>query len=224
MQDVLRSALDPGSGLAAPNGLAESGVFRAGSVRIRTAPMLRIQGYSDPERAPGAIRDIALAIAERAAPLFDPATWYREFAIGGYDGAVLRLENGVALHCGGLPGLAGCRSIVAFVLTVGGAVDAELRQLEQAGDLAGALFLETAAWLGVEAATKAFVACLRAGAAARGLALTRRFAPGYDDWPLAGQDRFFSLFEAGAVAVRVLESGLMVPRMSRSGLYGLRSR
>lgn len=184
--------------------------------------MLRIHGYSDPERAPGSVKDIAVAIAARAVLLCDPATWYREFAIHTYDDGILRLDNGVALRCHDLPGLAGCGSVVVFVLTVGAAVDAELWEFNKSGDLAEALFLETAAWLAIEAATRTFVACLRASALARGLVLTRRFAPGYDDWPLAGQNRFFSLFEGDQLAVHVLESGIMVPRMSRSGMYGLR--
>jgi cobalamin-dependent methionine synthase I len=132
------------------------------------------------------------------------------------------LENGTAMRCGAFNGLDDCRSVAAFVLTVGAACDDEVRELSERGDLIEALFLETAAWLAIEGATKILAALLRQSASDRGLCLTRRLAPGYGDWALSEQTKLFSLFEGVSLPVRLLESCAMVPKMSRSGMYGLR--
>ncbi|MCL4768052.1 MAG: hypothetical protein KJZ80_17650 [Hyphomicrobiaceae bacterium] len=111
-----------------------------------------------------------------------------------------------------------------FVLTLGSGIDTEVARYTNAGELLEALFLETAAWLAIEQATRALVISLRDGAAARGLALTRRFAPGYADWALIEQKLLFSYLgtKGKAFPVELLDSGAMVPNMSRTGMYGLR--
>ncbi len=62
-----------------------------------------------------------------------------------------------------------------------------------------------------------------------GLRLTRRMGPGYsykingDEtmWSLEQQHQLFEVFDGEDLPVRLLESCAMMPKMSRSGLYGL---
>jgi hypothetical protein len=196
-------------------------MFVAGKLRIRTASMLRIHGYADPDRVPGKIRDLAASIAARAELVCEPTAWYRELGIRSCGDAILTLDNGIVLRCRDFRRLAGCRSVITFVLTLGDAVDAEVQERSKAGIFIEALFLETAAWLAIEAATRALARFLGEGVARRGLRLTRRFAPGYADWALSEQIQLFSTFGEARLPVRLLESGIMVPKMSRSGMYGL---
>jgi len=116
----------------------------------------------------------------------------------------------------------GCNRVVAFFLTAGEEFDKEAARLHAAGRILEVLFLESAGWLGIEAATKSFANCLRGWAHARGYALGARLAPGYGSWPLTDQKPLHSLFDGFSLSVRLLESCAMVPKMSRSGLYGLR--
>jgi hypothetical protein len=199
------------------------GSFVPKHISIRTDLMLRIQGYSEPDRVLPQIKEVAREMNARAQTLLVPATFYRRLNIRGYDEYGLTLENGATIRCGDLTDvLSGCTSVVVFVLTMGEKLDLEAQKLQSEENLIGALFLETAAWLAVERGTQLFATSLRKWAQLHGCRLTRRFAPGYDSWPLSDQPSLFSLFDGIPLTIRLLESCAMVPKMSRSGLYGLR--
>jgi len=222
-QNMLCAPVCSGVDLSRLGETFECRAFTAAVPCIRTAPMLRIHGYAEPSRVRVDIRAVAERMAARAQGLCQPAAWYRTLGIESRDDGMLTVGNGVVLRSREFIRLADCDSIVAFVLTVGGALDDEVQELSKRGELLEALFLETAAWLAVEAATKAFATFLRGKAADRGYGLTRRFGPGYADWALAEQKLFFSLFDGVQLSVRLLESHAMIPKMSRSGMYGLRT-
>jgi hypothetical protein len=192
--------------------------------------MLRIQGYTSPERVRRAVRVAAECNAERAEALFAPEVRYRRIAVLSCNDATLELHGDSRLHCGAFRRfLSDAREVAVFVTTAGSAIDDELERLNDAQQLLDMLFLETAAWLGIEEITKTFIAHLRKRAAEDGLRLTRRLGPGYNyktdsgksEWPLEEQRALFALFGDAALPVRLLESCAMLPKMSRSGLVGL---
>lgn len=198
--------------------------------RIGVERMLRIQGYTRPERVRRAVRAAAERNAERAEALFDPDVRYRRVAVLGCNNAALELHGGSSFHCGAFTRfLSDAREVAVFVSTAGSGIDDELARLNDAEQLLDMLFLETAAWLGIEAITKTFIAHLRQRVAGDGLRLTRRMGPGYDykidggtaEWPLQEQQALFALFGDTRLPVRLLESCAMLPKMSRSGLVGL---
>ncbi len=206
--------------------------FVPDEVSVRVEPMLRIQGYKDPSRVRPAILRTARAMAEQALHTFEPRACYRTIGIRECrDDGLLIVHGGVAFRSGAFPSmLAGCRNALVFVLTLGHGFDRTVHESQANGEMLEALFLETAGWLGVESVTRSLVVCLRELAARDGLRITRRLSPGYSfklghettQWPLSDQIALFSLFENATLPVVVLESSAMVPKMSRSGLHGLR--
>lgn len=193
-------------------------------VAIPAGPLLRIQGYRTAERVRPAVRRVAEAQAARAQALMTPVVVYRRVAIAACDAAGLSLAGGIRFSAGDFAtAFAGAGEAVALVLTLGAALDDEGARLTAAGDMLGALFLDSAGWYAIEQATRAFAAALAGRAAEEGLALTRRLAPGYGDWGLAEQRAFFTLFDGAALPVTLTEGCAMLPTKSRSGLYGLRS-
>ena len=187
--------------------------------------MLRINGYSQLDRVHPHVHEVAQQMARRAEVLFQPGIWYRLLRIKEVEGNRMTLETGTALQCSEFAKIMDCCvAVVVFILTMGEPFDIEAQTLSSNKKVMDLLFFETAGWLGVEAATKTFTGRLRAWAEARGVALTRRLGPGYDPWPLADQQSLFSLFQGVPLSVRLLESSVMVPTMSRSGMYGLRRR
>jgi hypothetical protein len=92
------------------------------------------------------------------------------------------------------------------------------------------LFLDSAGWLAVESVTRQFADRLKGESAYRGLRLTRRLGPGYSyrleggvvSWALDEQQVLFSALGHDPLPVSLLDSAAMQPKMSRSGLYGLR--
>ncbi len=208
-----------------PTSTLRYGKFNVQGIRVRREPMLRIHGYPEPDHVSPKIREAAERMAACAERLFRLDLSYRPVRIKRCDGHTLTLETGTSFNCGNSgSSLTDCTIVVAFFLTAGEELDKEAARLQSNGHLLDVLFLETAGWLGIEAATKSFAIYLRGWAQADGYKLTSRLAPGYGTWPLADQKSLFSLFDGLSVPVRLLESCAMTPKMSRSGLYGLRPR
>lgn len=205
--------------------LPAGGRFDPGAICLRLGSMLRIQGYRSPERVPRSIWEVAERMALRAQSAFAPTIWYRVVPLRYVDGCTLFVgRTRVVAGTEPTAALSGCVAAVVFLLTMGARLDKEVERSAAEGGLLDALFLETAGWLGIEAATKVFAGWVRRHARERGYALTRRLAPGYGSWPLSGQQPLFALFEDVTLTIRLLESCAMTPNFSRSGLYGLTQR
>ncbi len=203
-------------------GLGPHGRFVPQGVTIPTDPLLRMQGYRDLARVRDRVRKIADEAAAQAESLITPVAHYRRVPIAECAGASLRLETGAIFHSNGFAkALSGCSEVVAFLLTVGPQMDDAVAKLSVDDDLVTALFLEMAGWLAVERATKQLAVHLWSLAGAEGLRLSRRLAPGYADWSLAEQKPLFDLFAGIDLPIQLLESSAMMPKKSRSGLYGL---
>ena len=202
-------------------------------ITVRVDPMLRIHGYSDPQKVQAAIRNTAETVAAMTEKLFAPEAWYRRVAIERCNDGLLVLEGGTRFQSAAFSQFLGdCHEVIVFVLTVGAKLDTVAQNLAEKGQTLEALFLETAGWLGVEGATKSLTEHLRALLRKQGCGLTRRFGPGYtyesrpdgSEWALEEQKPLFALFNEAPLQVRLLDSCAMIPKMSRSGLYGVRRR
>ena len=211
----------PGDGTIAAHGTGTSH-FRTEIAELPVAPLLRMQGYRDLARVRPRIRDIATRAAALAQTVAVPEAYYRRVAIKSCTPEALQLE-GITFHSARFAKVfAGCREVVAFVLTLGPAFDAESERLTADDEIVDALFLEMAGWLAVEQATKALALHVSDQIRDQRLGLTRRLGPGYVDWPLDEQAGLFALLADVALPVRLMESCAMLPKKSRSGLYGLR--
>jgi hypothetical protein len=196
---------------------------------VHPARILRIQGYSEQHRIRPAIVRAAQRMAELGPVLGEPCVAYARVPICGLGAEVLELHGGVRLHCKAFEHrLDGCSEVIAFALTAGSGLDARVIEFVEAGDLLEALLLETTGWLCIEDATRQFKVHLRAEALRRGHRITARMGPGYTYrvgketclWPLEEQIALFGLFGDTELPVSVLGSGAMLPKMSRSGLFG----
>ena len=151
-----------------------------------------------------------------------PEAWWRVVSVDAADGTGAQLREGprfagraVGLHLG-----AG-RLAVAFVLTVGGALEAEVLALGEAREPLDAFLLDTAGWAAIEQAVRELRLDLRARARDRGWRLTHRLAPGYADWPVEEQSHLLRLFAASTLPVRLSEHGVLVPFKSITGIFGV---
>ncbi len=198
------------------------GYFRTEIADLPVKPLLRMQGYRDLDRVRPRVRDIATKAAELAQTVAAPEAYYRRVAIRSCTPEALQLE-GATFHSARFAKVfAGCGEVMVFVLTLGPAFDAESERLTANDEIVEALFLEMAGWLAVEQATKALALHVSDRVRGEDLGLTRRLGPGYVDWPLEEQAGLFALLEDATLPVQLLESCAMIPKKSRSGLYGLR--
>lgn len=204
--------------------------FRPGEIAIRTDPMLRIQGYRNLDRVRPLIKKTAGDMARLAAQTIDAVVHYRQLRISECTDGMLILEGGTVFRCDAFSKYhAASEQVVVFMLTLGNGLDEAAMDFSKQQQLLEQLFLDTAGWVGVEAVNKQFVTHIKEQAFEQGYRLTRRMGPGYTfkkdgqdcPWALEDQKPLFTLFDDTELPVAILESCAMMPRMSRTGLYGL---
>jgi hypothetical protein len=209
------------------------GTYAPKDLRVSVEQILRLQGYTDLSRVRPAVRNAAETVTIMANRMLAADARYRRVSIADCAGGVLTLVDGTRLHCDAFDRcLSGCREIIAFVLTLGRGFDQVGSNLSASKQVLESLFLETVGWMAIEQATKRLLRHLGETVGPERLVLTRRMAPGYSfsvgggkcDWSLLEQSALFGMFRDVELPVRLLESGGMVPKMSRSGLYGLRPK
>ncbi len=204
--------------------------FRPGEIAIRTDPMLRMQGYRDLDRVRPLIKKTAGNMARLVAQTIDAVVHYRQLRISECTDGILILEGGTVFRCDAFSKYhAASEQVVVFVLTLGKGLDEAAMDFSKQKQLLEQLFLDTAGWVGVEAVNKQFATHIKEQVIEQGYRLTRRMAPGYTfkkdgqncPWALEDQKPLFALFDDTELPVAILESCAMLPRMSRTGLYGL---
>lgn len=193
-----------------------------GPVRVEPDLILRLQKYRRLEAVSPAVRDVARRMAALAETLLAPQGWVRQVGVDAVrsDGHV-RVAD-IEFHSRGLARLMrDAVEAILIILTVGPALERRAQQLVGDEHLVEGLLLDTAGWVAIDALLKDLRGRLRAEARGRGLRLTARMAPGFDDWGLEQQRQLFAAFDRAPLSVRLTEACIMLPRKSVSGVYGL---
>ena len=192
--------------------------------------VLRIQGYKDPAKVRRVIQGTAQTAIDVFKEIATPTISYRIVDIRSVDESELQLGENVRLQSRIFGQyLREASEVVVFALTVGKGIDEQTIEWMDQEKLVEALFLESAAWLGVEYATREFVLILRNWTLQQKFRISRRLGPGYTypingqqvQWNLEDQKPLFELFEDADIPIKLLESAAMLPKMSRSGIFGL---
>lgn len=205
------------------------GVFRPERLAINPDRILRVHGYKDAAKVRPVIREAAETLARRAEALFVPEVHYRRLAVQALEDTDLAVEGGLVFQSEAFSHfLAEAREVVVAVATMGAALDRDVIAHMDRFEPLEALFLETAGWLGIENLTMQFGGLLRERARKEGYRVTCRLGPGYSykiagrsvSWPLEQQERIFAAFEGIKLPVTLYPSCVMLPKMSRSGMFG----
>lgn len=137
-------------------------------------------------------------------------------------GAIIKAAEPYVLPGRSLPRHLGTSSRVVFLAaTVGAAAEAAVTEAFDRGEYALALLLDAAATAAVEQTADALGKLMSARFAGQGLQMTKRFSPGYGDWPLTEQKAACSLSGAAKIGIGLNESMMLTPRKSISAVIGL---
>lgn len=206
-------------------------LFDADIPVVTTDRILRIQGYTNLDAVRRPIKASAARAVQSVTDHTTPQVAWRRVAISSLEDCALRLDGSVDLECDAFPRfLKNSTHVVVFAMTIGDAFDKAVQQKIQDDELLDAVLMESAGWLAVEAVTKQWTIRIRDLAHDSGWLLTRRMSPGYTyqirdsqcEWSLEQQQQLFSVFGDSPIPVSLMESSAMLPKMSRSGLIGLR--
>lgn len=200
--------------------------FRSDELDLSTASLLRAMGYVSAD-APAASAQVAECLARlrqgaevlidaRAVWTVAPATVVGGEVLCGQP-ATHRLAIGdvVARF------LRNSQAVVAFVATIGSALEREARQAMATGEPLDGFILDAIGSAAADACAAAAARQIAKDAAACGWRATNRYSPGYCSWDTADQANLFALLPAQPAGVELNKSGLMHPLKSVSGVVGV---
>jgi hypothetical protein len=144
----------------------------------------------------------------------------------GFEGArrgVARFENDTYLEGKMLPHLLeGAEGAVFLIATAGPGIERRVGELFAADDALGAFVLDAAGSATAMAVFSAVAASIGEGLAAEDQRIGPCLKPGTDAWTIEGQRPIFGVLPAAKIGVRLLDSLLMHPQKTQSGIipYG----
>jgi hypothetical protein len=195
--------------------------WRPAGVAVDPWTILRLARYRRREDAPAPVWDATRAMAARAVELAAPVARLRVVRVQAVAPARVTLAEGpsftghaIARH------LTGAERGIAFVLTLGPALETEVIALGERQESLEAYLLDLAGWAGLEAVVRALRQELVK--ALPGTRVSHRLGPGHRDWPLTEQAALLSLFDEPEAPVRLSEHGVLIPFKSISGLFGVK--
>ncbi|NVM22634.1 MAG: hypothetical protein HWN68_12755 [Desulfobacterales bacterium] len=154
--------------------------------------------------------------------LLEPRLHYRVKKIDKISNGFVSLEGGITFRSTRLSqALKDSDKIVCFVATVGSGIEREIVRLTADNRLSEAYILDAMGSVAVENIVEQFCQRKEAKFALENKSVTLRFSPGYCDWPITDQKKLFELFGSESTGVGLLDSCLMQPRKSISGVFGL---
>lgn len=108
-----------------------------------------------------------------------------------------------------------------MAVTLGSEIDKKIDYYAQS-DLLKAMVMDASASSAIEAYGDEVCDLIRVLASKNGFFLTKRYSPGYGDFPLEAQQQLLNLLNAySKIGLTVTESSLLIPRKSITAIVGL---
>jgi hypothetical protein len=191
---------------------------------IENDKLVTLLGGQNKKRLPKSIRKKVHTAKEKLTKLIKPKLHYRivKNVVNDNDKAVIQLDETVKFTSAKLAKtLKHAEKIVCFIGTIGTDVEHEINRLLGKQKLADAYILDAMASVAVENMIDRFQDLMEKRFSAEDRTVTLRFSPGYCDWPVTQQKKLFNIFDPKQLDVELLDSCLMKPRKSVSGVFGI---
>ena len=201
---------------------------------ISPLKILRTHGYRNKEVIRKKILDASNKSVERLSSSSGPVGYFCLEEISKHFMNKIELKCGTSFNCDLFrERFAKSKFLVVFIITLGKEVDEKIKKISNYSDEPlGALFLENASWLALELVLRDARSKVSKFAQNNNMQIENRMAPGYTYpskinkkrimWELEEQKILFGLFDKESISIRLTDSCTMLPRMSRSGIFGLK--
>ncbi|UCG12442.1 MAG: hypothetical protein JSU72_18460 [Deltaproteobacteria bacterium] len=189
---------------------------------IENDELAKLLGGRKIKRLPKSISKKVRTARHKLNRLIKPSLHYRIVKPSVMDNAVVQLNEAVEFTSAKLAKtLKNAEKIVCFVGTIGTGVENETNWLLGKQKLADAYILDAMGSVAVENMIDRFQDLMENRFRAEDRSVTLRFSPGYCDWPVTQQKSLFNIFDPEQLNVELLDSCLMKPRKSISGVFGI---
>ncbi|MBN1824556.1 MAG: hypothetical protein JW803_09590 [Endomicrobiales bacterium] len=188
----------------------------------RKKVLLRL-GFSAASTRPDEKTDELIAESiETAKKLIVPRQVVAFSAVKKEGGQGLRLEPGFKITSKDIAKLLdNCETAYGFAVTIGNKIE-EKRDLHvQEKETTRALVMDAIGSVMAEELAEITHSQIRQETKPKGLFATRRFSPGYGDWPLSAQKDFLAWLGAESIGIKLTDNFQMLPEKSVSAILGL---
>lgn len=156
--------------------------------------------------------------------IIKPRLSYRIGKVKSTDNGVVYVEGGLSFTSSNLEKtMKDCNEMIFFIATLGNGIEKEIARFTEENYLSKAYILDSMGSVTIENMVEEFYQNMRKRYKAEGREVTFRFSPGYCDWSIKEQKKIFSLFDSFPTGVELMDSCLMQPRKSISGIFGVLS-
>ena len=189
---------------------------------VEESKLAKLLGGKRNQELPKSIRSKLRVLEDKFNSLITPDIHYRMVDFRVTDEEVIRIEGAIEFESKNLSEvMKNAEKLVCFIGTLGPGIEEEVGALMQDNDLSEAYILDAMGSVAVEDLVDKFQQTIKNECERVGKTVTLRFSPGYCDWPLTEQKKLFSLFEPEDITVQLLDSFLMQPVKSISGVFGI---
>jgi hypothetical protein len=135
----------------------------------------------------------------------------------------LLLEPGFKIESGDIVKLLqNCVKAYGIAVTIGPFLEEKRGTYITGNEPARAVVLDAIGSVAAEELAGMAQAQIRSEAEREGLVVTRRFSPGYGDWPLESQKDFLQWLGAGNIGIKLNTNFQMIPEKSVSAIMGVK--
>ena len=203
------------------------------SPKVSAFKLLRTHGYKNKDNIKKRILDSAEKALERLTNYSSPVGYFYFEEIKKKSLNSIQLER-TSLKCEVFTEIfSESDFLIIFIISLGKGIDIKLKKISNdINEPLGGLFLENASWLALELILRDARSRIISFAKSKNMQIENRMAPGYSYpskilkkkimWELKEQENLFNLFKNMNISVSLSESFTMIPRMSRSGVFGLK--
>lgn len=117
--------------------------------------------------------------------------------------------------------LANCDKVICIAVTVGDEIENEVTRRFSKGNYVESVLLDAAATAAVEQAADSLEMAIAPQLAKDGYKMRSRFSPGYGDWALTNQEKFFGITGATEIGMSLSSALMLMPRKSVTAIIGL---
>jgi hypothetical protein len=189
---------------------------------IDNAELAKLLGGQKTKKLSKSINKKVQIAGRKLKRLIKPSLHYRIVKSSVMDKAIVKLKGTVELTSAKLATtLKNAERTVCFIGTIGTDVENEINMLLGEQKLADAYILDAMGSVAVENMIDRFQDLMGNKFIAEGKTITLRFSPGYCDWAVTQQKKLFNIFDPKDLNVELLDSCLMKPRKSISGVFGI---
>jgi hypothetical protein len=189
---------------------------------IKSHALAKRLGARSPDGVSRSVSRKITALEPKLEQLLNPHLYYQSMEIDLVANGEIRLQGGQSFKSGSLSkALKDCHTLICFIATIGGGIDREITRLVGENRSSAAYVLDCMGSVAAENVVEGFHHRMRARCASLDQGVSYRFSPGYCDWPITEQKNLFGLFDSERIGVTLLDSCLMWPRKSISGVFGI---